>query len=59
MSVRQPIVAGNWKMNGSQAESAKLLAGIKQGLGSVKKAQVVVCPSFVLIPLAVKELAGE
>lgn len=58
MSVRQPLVAGNWKMNGSQAESAKLLAGIKQGLGSVKKAQVVVCPPFILIPLAAKELQG-
>lgn len=45
-------------MNGSQAESAKLLAGIKQGLGSVKKAQVVVCPPFILIPLAAKELQG-
>ena len=58
MSVRQPLVAGNWKMNGSPAESAKLLAGIKQGLGSVKKAQVVVCPPFILIPLAAKELQG-
>ena len=45
-------------MNGSQAESAKLLAGIKQGLGSVKKTQVVVCPPFILIPLAAKELQG-
>lgn len=58
MSVRQPFVAGNWKMNGSQAESTKLLAGIKQGLGAVKKAQVVVCPPFILIPLAAKELQG-
>lgn len=46
-------------MNGSQAESAKLLAGIKQGLSSVKKAQVVVCPPFILIPLAAKELHGS
>jgi triosephosphate isomerase len=58
MSNRRPIVAGNWKMNGSQAESAALLAGIKQGLGTVKKAQAVVCPPFILIPLAAKELAG-
>ena len=28
MSNRRPIVAGNWKMNGSQAESAALLAGM-------------------------------
>lgn len=58
MSNRQPIVAGNWKMNGSQAESAALLAGLKAGLGSVKKARMVVCPPFILIPLAAKELAG-
>lgn len=45
-------------MNGSQAESAKLLAGIKQGLGAIKKAQVVVCPPSILIPLAAKELQG-
>src|SRR4030065_35925 len=58
MANRRPIVAGNWKLNGSQAESAALLAGIKQGLGTVKKAQVVVCPPFILIPLAARELAG-
>jgi len=58
MANRQPIVAGNWKMNGSQAESAKLLTGLKQGLGSVNKAKVVVCPPFILVPLAAKELAG-
>jgi triosephosphate isomerase len=58
MSNRQQIVAGNWKMNGSQAESAKLLTGLKQGLGTVNKARVVVCPPFILVPLAAKELAG-
>ena len=58
MSNRRPIVAGNWKLNGSQAESAALLAGIKQGLSTVKKAQAVVCPPFILIPLAASELAG-
>lgn len=58
MADRQPIVAGNWKMNGSQAESAKLLAGLKQGLGSVARAKVVVCPPSILIPLAARELAG-
>jgi triosephosphate isomerase len=58
MSNRQPIVAGNWKMNGSQAESAKLLAVVKQGLNGVSKAQVVVCPPFILVPLVARELAG-
>jgi triosephosphate isomerase len=58
MANRQPIVAGNWKMNGSQAESAALLTGIKKGLGAVNKARLVVCPPAILIPLAAKELAG-
>jgi triosephosphate isomerase len=58
MANRQPIVAGNWKMNGSQAESAALLTGLKKGLGTVNKAKIVVCPPFILVPLAAKELAG-
>jgi len=58
MANRQPIVAGNWKMNGSQADSAALLTGLKKGLGTFSKAQMVVCPPFILVPLAAKELAG-
>jgi triosephosphate isomerase len=58
MAIRQPIVAGNWKMNGSQADSTALLTGIKKGLGTVNKAKVVVCPPAILIPLAARELAG-
>jgi len=58
MANRQPIVAGNWKMNGSQADSAKLLTGLKQGLGTFTRAQMVVCPPFILVPLAARELAG-
>lgn len=58
MANRQPIVAGNWKMNGSQAESTALLTDLKKGLGAVNKAKVVVCPPSILISLAAKELAG-
>lgn len=58
MANRQPIVAGNWKMNGNQAESTALLTGLKNGLGSFSKARMVVCPPFILVPLAAKELAG-
>ena len=45
--MRQPMVAGNWKMNGSSESNKLLIDGIKQGLGEVKKAQVVVCPPSV------------
>jgi triosephosphate isomerase (TIM) len=48
--MRQPMVAGNWKMNGSSDSVKELVAGIKEGMGSVNKAEVVVCPPAVYIP---------
>lgn len=59
MSKRRPLVAGNWKMNGSRADSAALVSGIKQGIGSVKNAEVAVCPPFVYLPLAQTLLEGS
>ncbi|NOX27906.1 MAG: triose-phosphate isomerase [Gammaproteobacteria bacterium] len=47
--MRQPFVAGNWKMNGSRASARKLIDGIKQGIDSVATAEVAVCPSFVYL----------
>ncbi len=47
--MRQPMVAGNWKLNGSSESNKLLIDGIKQGLGEVKKAQVVVCPPSVYL----------
>ncbi len=57
--MRQPLVAGNWKMNGSREESAALLEGIVSGMGNVTKAEVAVCPPAILIPLAAEKLAGS
>jgi triosephosphate isomerase len=56
--MRQPLVAGNWKMNGSRAGVAELLEGIKAGMGEVRAAEVAVCPPFVFIPEAAARLAG-
>jgi len=58
MAARRPLVAGNWKMNGSRAESAALIEGIKQGVGVASKAEVAVCPPYVLIPLVADKLAA-
>jgi triosephosphate isomerase len=44
--MRQPLVAGNWKMNGSRESIASLLNGIKGGMGEVTAAEVAVCPPF-------------
>ena len=46
--MRQPMVAGNWKMNGSSDSVKELMSGIKAGI-SKANAEVVVCPPFVYI----------
>ena len=57
--MRQPLVAGNWKMNGSLAGARELLAGIKDGIGAVNNAEVAVCPPYVFLALAQAELSGS
>ena len=56
--MRQPLVAGNWKMNGSLDSITALVEGLKAGLGSVTTAEMVVCPPFVYIP-TVASLIGD
>ena len=58
--MRRSLVAGNWKMNGSVAMTDDLLTGLKKGVvRSVPDVDVVVCPPFLYIPLAVQMLAGS
>ena len=56
--MRQPFVAGNWKMNGSLESVRELLDGLKRGIGDVKVAEVAVCPPYIFIPEAQQQLAG-
>ncbi len=55
--MRQVMVAGNWKMNGSRDSVKQLIEGIKAGLGAVK-AEVVVCPTYVFIPEVADSISG-
>lgn len=57
--MRQPLVAGNWKLNGSLASTKELLAGIKAGIGEVTNAEVAVCPPYILIPGVQAQLIGS
>jgi triosephosphate isomerase len=41
--MRKPLIAGNWKMNGSRESIAILLDGIKAGMGDITTAEVAVC----------------
>jgi triosephosphate isomerase len=56
--MRQPLVAGNWKLNGSKQSTKHLIEGIIGGMDSVQKAEVVVCPPFIYLQQAAEQLAG-
>ena len=58
MTDRQPLVAGNWKMNGSRASVKSLLDGLRQGVPE-NGVEVLVCAPFIHIPLAAELLAGS
>ena len=57
--MRQPLVAGNWKMNGSLDNIKALVEGIKAGLDSVTTAEMAMCPSFVYISQVAAMLEGS
>ncbi len=44
--MRQPLVAGNWKMHGSRAENASLVSGLLDLLQPGKAAEILLCPPF-------------
>lgn len=56
--MRQPLIAGNWKMHGSVSQIKLLLQGIKQGLKHCPQVEMVLCPTFVHLPL-VQDLLQE
>ncbi len=55
--MRRPLVAGNWKMNGTKASVDSLLAGLLDGF-SAPAADVAVCPAHVHLAQAVTACAG-
>lgn len=56
--MRQPLVAGNWKMNGSLDSVTALIEGIKAGLDTVSTAEMAVCPPYVYIPTVATLIGG-
>lgn len=49
--MRKPLIAGNWKMNGSVARVTTLIEGIKKNLSSLSDLDVLVLPPFVHLML--------
>ena len=56
--MRQAMVAGNWKMNGSSDSIKELVEGIKAGLNDTS-AEVVVCPPYVYLPMVAAAISGS
>jgi triosephosphate isomerase len=54
--MRRPMVAGNWKMNGSRATNTALLADLERRLKPEWPIDVAVFPPFVYLPDAVRAL---
>ena len=57
--MRKWIVAGNWKMNNSIAESVRLATEIKQGVSGLTNGQVVVAPPFTALQSVNDVLRGS
>jgi len=57
--MRKPLVAGNWKMNKTLAESRELIKTIKAKLGGNSTVEVVVAPPFTALGAAADEVKGS
>jgi len=59
MKNRKPMVAGNWKMNKTFHDARELLEELKSELIGNESVDLVVCPTFVNLPLAKEALDGS
>jgi triosephosphate isomerase len=52
--MRKPVIAGNWKMHKTAAETVQFLEKLAPMVAGAQHAEVVVCPAFVHLPAAVE-----
>ena len=57
--MRDILVAGNWKMNGSSAANAELVAGIVAGVPQGSGFSLLVCPPYPYLGAVVAQAAGS
>jgi triosephosphate isomerase len=53
---RRPFFCGNWKLNGSIAESLALATDVRNGVAALREVDVAVAPSFTALHAVVKRL---
>ncbi len=57
--MRGYLIAGNWKMNGSNAANAELVDGIIAGLPSAEAVDVLICPPFPYLGAMADKVRGS
>src|SRR5579872_1788419 len=64
-TMRPIVIAGNWKMNGSQKQNKELLDSLKMGVQTIQKAttnsslEMIVFPPFVYLEQVANHLKGS
>ena len=59
MEMRDILVAGNWKMNGSTAANAELVSGIVDGVPAGDGFTLLVCPPFPYVGAIAAQVEGS
>jgi triosephosphate isomerase len=57
--MRKPLVAGNWKLNGTRESNQQLLQGILANSAGLDHCDVMVCPPFVYLADVASHIAGS
>jgi triosephosphate isomerase len=57
--MRQPIIAGNWKMYKTLAESVDFVRELAPRLGGIQGVEKVVCPTYIALASVAAELKGS
>lgn len=56
---RTPLIAGNWKLNNTAAETRTLLGALLPGLQEIQGVEKLVCPPFTALTTAAELLRGS
>jgi triosephosphate isomerase len=56
--MRKPLIAGNWKLNGSREANAGLVRGVLENIDASVVCDIMVCPPYVYLPDLAQLLAG-
>jgi len=57
--MRKKIIAGNWKMNKTNAEAASFASDLKHDLATMRKTEIVVCPPFTALTIVCEILKNS